>query len=155
MAATPMESVPFSELLRRPTETAERLTQVRGVRLNRRDAADLVLMSADRADAEGEVVDLTARLLSGVARRDPDLMREVLLTALPWSRFLPAHEVDTMVGEFIATAQAATSVGNLAPVSQLLIEWRHTAEVHADPDLYRALTSTPLGDFGAVPRPGE
>jgi hypothetical protein len=106
--------------------------------------------------AEGlAIVDLTARLLAGVARRDPDLMREVLLTALPWARFLPAHDVDAMADEFIATAQTATSIDNLAPVLQLLIEWRHTAEIHADPDLYRALSTVPLGDFGDVPRPGE
>jgi hypothetical protein len=78
-------------------------------------------------------------------------MREVLLTALPWVGFLPADDVGTMADEFMAAA----SVGDVAAVSQLLIEWRHTAEIHADPDLYRALSSVPLGDFGAVPRPGE
>ncbi len=72
------------------------------------------------------------------------------MTAYPWVDFLPADDVDTMAGEFIAAA----SVGDLAAVSQLLIEWCHTAEIHADPDLYRALRGAPLGDFGAVPRPG-
>ncbi|MEV0128161.1 hypothetical protein AB0H83_06775 [Dactylosporangium sp. NPDC050688] len=40
-------------------------------------------------------------------------------------------------------------------MSQLLVEWRHTAEIHADPDLHRALTTQPLDDFGPVPRPAE
>lgn len=150
----PLESVPFSELLRQPTETAERLARTRAVRLRRRDAADLVLMSADRAEAEGEVIDITARLLATVVQRSgPELVAEVLPNVMPWVRLLPAEDVPVMVTEFIATVEAAGSVGNMAPVSQVLTEWRHTAEVYADPDLHRALTAQPLGDFGAVTRP--
>lgn len=147
--------MPFSELLRQPAETTNRLIRARAVRLRRRDAADLVLMSADRAEAEAEVIDLAARLLAGVARRDPGLVREVLPSALPWVRFLPATDMDAMADEFVATTEAAAAIGNTAAVSQLLIEWRHTAEIHADPDLYRALTEQPLDDFGPVPRPDE
>jgi hypothetical protein len=147
--------VPFSELLRQPVETTDRLTRARAVRLRRRDAADLVLMSADRAEAEAEVIDVTSRLLASIARRDPDLVREMLPTALPWVRFLPATDIDAMADEFVATTEAAAAIGNTAAVSQLLIEWRHTAEIHADPELHRALTSQPLADFGPVPRPDE
>src|SRR2546430_11960523 len=153
MSAAPLESVPFSELLRQPAETTERLAHTRAVRLRRRDADDLVLMSADRAEAEGEVIDLTARLLASVLRRDPQLVREVLPTVLPWVRFLPAGDVDQLATEFIATGEAAGAIGNMAPVSQLLTEWRHTAEIHADPDLYRALTKRNFGDFGPLPKP--
>ncbi|MEU8166625.1 hypothetical protein AB0B97_08915 [Micromonospora sp. NPDC049004] len=149
----PVESVPFSELLRQPAETAERLSRARAVRLRRRDAADLVLMSADRAAAEGEVVDLTARLLASVVRRDPTLVREALPTVLPWVRLLPPDEREQMANEFVETAEAAAAVGNTAAVSQLLAEWRHTAEIHADPDLHRVLAAPSSGDFGAVPRP--
>ena len=110
-------------------------------------------MSADRADAEAEVIDVTARLLAGIARRDPDLLREVLPTAMPWVRFLPVADRDLMAEQFVETTEAATAIGNTAAVSQLLIEWRHTAEVFADPDLHRALTGQPVADFGPVPRP--
>lgn len=147
-----LESVPFSELLRQPAETTDRLARTRALRLRRRDAADLVLMSAERADAEAEVIDLTAYLLAGIAAREPDLLAELLPTALPWVRFLPAADVTAFIDEFISMARAAASLGNPAAVSQLLTEWRHTAEVHADPELHRALTQ-PLGDFGPVPRP--
>lgn len=155
MSSAPLESVPFSELLRQPAETTARLATTRAVRLRRRDAADLVLMSAERADAEGEVVDLTARLLATLVRRDPAALREALPTVLPWARFLPAADVDELITEFIATVEAAAALGNTAPVSQLLTEWRHTAEIHADPELYEALTRRPLGDFGPVPRPAD
>jgi hypothetical protein len=150
-----LESVPFSELLRQPVETTDRLTRARAVRLRRRDAADLVLMSAERAEAEAEVIDMTSRLLAGVARRDPGVVREVLPTALPWVRFLPAADIDAMADELVSTTEAAAAIGNTAAVSQMLIEWRHTAEIHADPDLHRALTAQPLDDFGPVPRPAE
>ncbi|ADU06708.1 hypothetical protein AB0N38_22295 [Micromonospora aurantiaca] len=151
----PLESVPFSELLRQPTETAERLARTRALRLRRRDAADLVLMSAERAEAEGEVVDLTARLLAGLARREPALVRETLPTVLPWMRFLPQGDAEQMTDEFIATAEAAAAVGSTAAVSQLLAEWRHTAEVHADPDLHRILAAPSADDFGPVTRPTD
>lgn len=147
--------MPFSELLRQPAQTTDRLTRARAVRLRRRDAADLVLMSADRAEAEAEVIDITARLLAAVAHRDPGLVRSVLPNALPWVRFLPAADIDAMADEFVATTEAAAAIGNTAAVSQLLIEWRHTAEIHADPDLHRTLTKQPLADFGPVPRPAE
>ena len=63
------------------------------MRLRRRDAGDLVLMSADRAQQQGEVIDLTARLLAGVLRQHggADLIRRVMPAALPWLRFLPAE----------------------------------------------------------------
>ncbi|WP_433079375.1 hypothetical protein ACQP1P_39995 [Dactylosporangium sp. CA-052675] len=155
MTAAPLESVPFSELLRQPAETTDRLTRTRAVRLRRRDAADLVLMSAERAEAEAEVIDVTSRLLAGVARREPGLLREVLPNALPWVRFLPATDIDDMAAELVSTTEAAAAIGNTAAVSQCLVEWRHTAEIHADPDLYRALTTQPLDDFGPVTRPEE
>ncbi|WP_433609577.1 hypothetical protein ACQP2P_38715 [Dactylosporangium sp. CA-139114] len=155
MSAAPLESVPFSELLRQPAETTDRLTRARAVRLRRRDAADLVLMSAERAEAEAEVIDVTSRLLAGVARREPGLLREVLPNALPWVRFLPATDIDDMAAELVSTTEAAAAIGNTAAVSQCLTEWRHTAEIHADPDLYRALTTQPLDDFGPVTRPEE
>jgi hypothetical protein len=155
MTSVPLESVPFSELLRQPVETAERLTRTRAVRLRRRDAVDLVLMSADRAEAESEVIDITARLLATIVGRDPGLVATALPTVVPWVRFLPAEDVTTLVAEFIDTVEAAGMLGNTAPVSQLLTEWRHTAEIYADPELYRALTARTLGDFGAVPRPAD
>lgn len=153
MTSVPLETVAFSDLLREPTATADKLTKVRAVRLRRRDADDLVLMSADRAEQEGEVIDLTARLLSEVVIREPDLIGQVLRRALPWVRFLPADAVTELVTEFVETAAAAGSVGNMASVSQLLTAWRHTAEVYSDPELYAVLKAPTSGDYGLVPMP--
>jgi uncharacterized protein YcbK (DUF882 family) len=56
-----------------------------------------------------------------------------------------------MLNEIIEVAQGSTSIRNLAPMAILLEQWRHTAEVHADPELYEQLTSEPEGDSGPVP----
>jgi hypothetical protein len=153
--SSPLEEVPFTELIQHPTRTTGRLTGARGLRLRRRDASDLVLMSADRAQQEGEVVDLTARLLAGVLAESggADLIRQVLPAALPWVRFLPDVAVDELAAEFVATVHAAATVNNMVPVAQLLAEWRHTAEVYADPELHIILTQPHEGDFGPVPEP--
>lgn len=148
-----METAPFSDLLRHTTATVARLARTSAIRLQRRDATDLVLMSAERAEADIQVAELTARLLGELWRTNRDSVREALPRALPWVRFLPDEDRDTMAAELADTAEAAASLGSSAAVSQLLTEWRHTAEIHADPDLHRALTATDTDDFGQVPRP--
>ncbi|WP_018724001.1 hypothetical protein [Salinispora fenicalii] len=40
-----------------------------------------------------------------------------------------------------------------ASLSQLLAEWRRTAEVHADPDPHRILATPSSDDFGPVDLP--
>jgi hypothetical protein len=150
----PLEEVPFSELIQHPTRTTGRLAEVRALRLRRRDADDLVLMPAGRAAQEGEVIDITARLLAGVLEEaGPDVVRKVLPAVLPWVRFLPADAVDEMVSEFIDTTHAAAEVNNPAPVAQLLAAWRHTAEIYADPELHAVLSRPHDGDHGPVPAP--
>lgn len=149
MSVGAYDHVPFTELLREPSVTAGRLQDTRRLRLRRRDAEDLVLQSAERAEREDEVIDMSARLLAGLLH-DADgalLLRRILPQVLPWVTFLPTKAVDELVEELVATLQAAVSIDNLWPVSQLLVEWRHTAEVYADPLLYTAATRV-LGDEG-------
>ncbi|NUT07630.1 MAG: hypothetical protein HOV76_29585 [Hamadaea sp.] len=153
MTTVPLESVPFSELLREPTRTAERLLRTRALRLRRRDADDLVLMSADRAEREGEVVDLTTRLLSEIARNDPHLLADLLPRVLPWVQFLPVEAVGEFAKEFVAVAAAASDLGNMASVSVVLTAWRNTAEAYSDPELFAILRDQTSGDFGTVPLP--
>ncbi|GAA3426564.1 hypothetical protein ACWDTT_16600 [Streptosporangium sandarakinum] len=156
--AVPLEEVPFTELLRQPSETAERLSRVRAVRLRRRDSDDLVLMTAERVEGENEVIGLTAKLLAALFHDDAggaEILRRVFPDVLPWTRFLPASGVEELLASLSEIAPAAASLGNLAPVTQLLVEWRHTAEIYADPQLFAALTAPRGDDFGPVPRPGD
>jgi hypothetical protein len=156
MSTGAYDEIPFTELLREPTSATARLRETGRLRLRRRDAEDLVLQTAERAVREDEVVDLSARLLAGFVHDagGVPVLRRILPQALPWVGFLPAVAVDELLDELVATLQAAVSIDNLWPVSQLLVEWRHTAEIYADPGLHSAALR-PLGeDGGPVPRPG-
>ncbi|MDQ2791548.1 MAG: hypothetical protein DLM60_01005 [Pseudonocardiales bacterium] len=155
MSVGAYDQVPFTELLREPSATAGRLHDTRRLRLRRRDAEDLVLQSAERAAREDEVIDVSARLLTGFVH-DPDgalILRRILPQALPWVTFLPTEAVDELVEELVTTLRAAVSIDNLWPVSQLLVEWRHTAEIYVDPLLHAAATRVLGDDGGPVPVP--
>ncbi|MFE6052944.1 hypothetical protein ACFQ6N_19480 [Kitasatospora sp. NPDC056446] len=148
------EDVPFSELLHHPAATTRRLDAVRVLRLRRRDAGDLALMRVDQMERDAEVVDFTSRLLTGLVRSENiEALRQALPEALPWSTFLPAEDIDTLLAELVDTARGAVALDTLAPIALLLGQWKHSAEIHADPALYALLTREPEGDLGSVPPP--
>ncbi|WP_305782521.1 hypothetical protein [Symbioplanes lichenis] len=132
-----LDAVSYSELCRRPDETWERVFRSGALRLRRRKADDLILRAADVAETESEVFGLLLRLLPADVSRDSQVYHD----ALPWLRFLPAGEVGRFAAEFAETVEA----GEAAAVQQMVIEWKHTAEIYADPELLRVLTS-PFGD---------
>ncbi|MGW6769167.1 hypothetical protein ACWGBX_01930 [Streptomyces sp. NPDC055037] len=148
------EDVSFSELLHHPAATARRLDGVRALRLRRRDAGDLALMRVDRMERDASVVDFTSRLLVGLVRTDNiEALRQALPEALPWSTFLPAEDRDTLLVELVDTVRGAVALDNLAPIALLLTQWRHSAEIYADPALLAVVTREPEGDLGPVPVP--
>ncbi|PPJ30137.1 hypothetical protein C5E45_11070 [Nocardia nova] len=148
--------VPFSDLLHKPAVTADRLDRVRALRLRRRDAGDLALMRVEQLDAEGAVIDFTARLLGGLVRRfGVGAVREALPDAVPWVAFLPEADVDEFLVELASVAQGAAALENLSPLATLLTQWRHTAEIYADPALLEILTAEHDGDFGQAAPPAD
>ncbi|THV37074.1 hypothetical protein [Glycomyces buryatensis] len=152
----PYEDLPFSDFLHHPAATAARLETVRSIVLRRRGSADLALSRADQADRDATVIDFTSRLLAGLARGgDTDAIYRVLPEALPWSTFLPDRDRAQMLSELIEVAQGSASLHNLAPIAVLLEQWRHSAEIHADPELYTRLTAEPEGDLGPISAPEE
>lgn len=155
MSIAAVDEVPFTELLREPSATAGRLRAVRSLRLRRRDAEDLDLRTAERAAQEDEVIDLSARFLAGLVRDEAgaSVLRRVLPEALPWVAFLPDGGTDELAAELVATLRASISLDNLWPVSQLLTEWRHTAEIYADPHLHTEAMRRLGADAGPVSRP--
>lgn len=78
---------------------------------------------------------------------------ETLPEALPWTRFLPVEGQRLFLAELADALHTAGDLDNLAPVSQLITEWQHTAEIHADPRLAAILTQCG-DDYGPVPDPG-
>ncbi|MFD3411223.1 hypothetical protein [Streptomyces cyaneofuscatus] len=149
--AAAYEDLPFSELPHRPAVTTRRLDSVRALRLRRRDAEDLALMRVDQMERDATVVDFTARLLTGLVRTGNI---DALHQALPWTTFLPEAGIDTLISELVATASGAVALDDLAPTALLLTQWRHSAEVYADPALLAILTRDHEGDLSTVPSPG-
>ncbi len=71
-----------------------------------------------------------------------------------WVSFLPEQDRAQFLDELLTTLHGVADLDNVHPVAQLVVEWRHTAEVHADPGTAAALTQD--GDnFGPVPDPAN
>ncbi|GHF53825.1 hypothetical protein GCM10018790_34590 [Kitasatospora xanthocidica] len=105
-------------------------------------------------ERDASVVDFTSRLLAGLVRTENTAaLRQALPEALPWVTFLPEEDVDALLAELVDTARGAVELDNLAPIAVLLTQWKHSAEIHADPTLYALLTREPEGDLGPVPPP--
>jgi hypothetical protein len=148
--------IPFSDLVQKPTDTVAQLTATRRqtLRLRRRDAEDLTLTTASRAEQEHTVVSAATRMFVALMRHDEaarSLLVDVIPEAFPWVRFLPTQDVRAFVLELVETLRAADALDNPAPVVQVIAAWQHTAEVHADPELARIHLLE--GDLGPVPAP--
>jgi hypothetical protein len=150
--------VPFSELIQHSRKTLDKLEGSHGrrLRLVRRDGEDLILESAQRAEADMEAVSLSIRLISAVlgTEEGAEMLLGVMANVFPWIRFLPPDEARAFLTEFAETARACAEIGNMAALQPVIYAWRATAEVHSDPELFRTLTTPTDGaDHGAVPLP--
>lgn len=127
----------LTELLRSPRTVVAGLD--RGdVVVRRRDGDDFVILSLARYRDESAAVGLVAAMLRS-APSLPGTLGNALQAHLPWVRFLPEADREQFAEELLDTIAAAASLGTFAPVSVLVHQWRHTAEVWADPDLLQAL----------------
>lgn len=151
--------VPFSELIQHPKATVAKLkaSGSRSLRLERRGDPDLVLTTAERAEQESAMISAVTRTFVALLQHDAEarsLLIDVVPKAFPWVRFLPLEDRREFVVELVDVLRATDSLEtpNPAPVVQLIAEWQHTAEVHADPELAR-LVRQESDDFGPVPEP--
>lgn len=99
-------------------------------------------LQSAREEIYGETAIMTgaARVLAALAVSDSEVLQRSLPRVVPWMRYLPPSDVERLIADLISAAGPAADSGNAAPLAQLLISWKHTAEIHADPDLYRAVT---------------
>jgi hypothetical protein len=100
------------------------------------------------------VLAITTRIISELLNTDEAVLARVLPAVFPWMRFLPPDDSRAFIAEFTETARASAELDTMAPIASVIAAWKRTAEVHADPELLRALT-TPLdeADYGPVPEP--
>lgn len=98
----------------------------------------------------GIAVRLFVAVMNDPATRSNHLM-DVLSKVFPWVRFLPEAERVEFIQELVDVMAASDELGTPAPVLQVVAEWRHTAEVHADPELAAALRRGVSDDLGPIP----
>lgn len=153
---TAIIEVPFSQLVQQPRETVARLEDSprRRLKLERRDGNDLILESAERADADDKALRLTGSLFFHMMKTDKGA--RALLLALPdvfpWVRFLPPQAVRTFLVELVDTIHACTDLGNVAAMIPIVTAWQETAEIYSDPELLKAAMAPLEGtDYGEVP----
>lgn len=137
----------LTDFLRDPKAIVEQLDR-RDVVLHRRNAADLHLSLRSRVESDDEAVGVLARLLGRVLA-DDELRGRLAdaVAAIPWVMFLPADERAVFVKDFVRTAEGAAELGSMAALGQVLIEWKATAAIHADPTLAIEL-KRPIDDVG-------
>jgi hypothetical protein len=129
---------PFSDLLRHPKDVALEVDEG-DIVLRRRDEPDLRLTRADRETERAAAFAAFGRTLRNLAVHNPGALADALGDAFPWLEFLPVVDRRAFVEEFSRVAAAAAELDTYAPMSQLVREWRATAEIHADPKLARRL----------------
>ena len=134
-----MESATFTEFLRDPNRVIKRLRGSRGIVLERRGAASLVLSLKAREEesqvGEEMVAHLLAKLLDSAESKIATVLEKALVEKLPWSRLLPAEGRRAFLREYLQTAEACASAGSTAPLAELVSAWKATGEIYADPAL--------------------
>jgi hypothetical protein len=144
--------VQWSELQHDPRRVAA-LADRDDVRVRRRDGVALLLVREDRAEAAADGALAAARALRTALLRMGEAAHEALTGEFPWVSRLPVDDRHRFAGDFARAVEASAELGRWDVLSQLLVEWRATAAIHADPGLAAEL-SRPVGDdLGPVPAP--
>ncbi|GAB3908308.1 hypothetical protein GCM10029964_107870 [Kibdelosporangium lantanae] len=145
--------VTFADLSRDPHEVAHQVydspTESVLVRTRSQEEDDLVLLTARHAEDINTAASAMTRLLVGLT---PEALFGVLPHAFPWVRYLPVEDQRAFAASLVSVLREAESADNPALVVQRIVEWRHTAEIHADPRLL-AILQQDGQDLGEVPRP--
>lgn len=145
--------VQWSELQRDPRGVAA-LADEGDVRVRRRDGVALLLVREDAAAAAATGAMSAARALRNVLAHLSSADAVAALTdEFPWLDLLPQVERRQFATDFVRAVGASAELGQWTILAQVIVEWRATAAVHADPVLLGELTVPLDGDFGSVPAP--
>ena len=140
----------FSYLLR---NSGHVLTEVEhaDVLLDRRDGADLLLVTESREDSIRDSLDITVRALSGVfasqALRPAAI--EAFVESHPWVSWLSPSDREEFIDSFILIAKACRSTGGYGPLEKFLNKWKVSAQIVHTPEL-AALLAADRGEDEAV-----
>lgn len=101
-----------------------------------------VLVTETRAQAQQEAAEYATLALDVVVHDEAALARFVdrLGASLPWMLFLPEGDRETFATEATETLRACASIGKYTAFTNLLDDWRNTAEIWSDPSLAASLS---------------
>ncbi|MEU4686364.1 MULTISPECIES: hypothetical protein [Streptomyces] len=149
-------TVSFSDLSKNAKRVAESLDRAQRVHISRRDGEDLYLTTARHDQQREETAEITARLLAALISSE-DGARAILLaipSVFPWIRHLSADEVRQFVQELTQATYDVAELDVHANLHRVIVEWRATARILADPELTAQLTRPlPDEDHGEVTAP--
>jgi hypothetical protein len=144
----------FTHMLRNSGDVLAEVEH-RDVVLRRRDGEDLFLGLRSREESVRDALGVLARLLLA-ASVDPETRQRVvgaLSASLPWTTFLPEDERSEFFEALTSTAAACVEVDTFEPLAHLIEGWRATAQIHASPELAKALRTKHQGPPVKVKRP--
>ena len=145
--------VQWSELQRDPRGVAA-LADRGDVRVRRRDGVPLLLVREDSATAGADGAMSAARALrNALAHLPGEAAADVLREEFPWVDLLPDTEQRAFAVDFVRGVGASAELGQWSVLAQVLVEWKATAAVYADPALTEELTRPLEADLGPVPAP--
>ena len=124
------------------------------VRVRRSDGVPLLLVREDSASSAADGALSAARALrNALAHLSAEAAADTLVEEFPWVDLLPEADRRQFVADFVRAVGASAELGRWSVLAQVLVEWKATAAIHADPALVEELTQ-PLGDDrGPVPPP--
>ena len=145
--------VQWSELQRDPKGVAA-LADRGDVRVRRRDGVPLLLVREDSAESAAVGALSAARALrNALAYLSADDAVGALIEEFPWLDLLPEAERRQFASDFVRAVQASAELGRWSVLAQVVVEWKATAAVFADPALAEDLTRPVDDDLGPVPAP--
>lgn len=143
----------WSELQRDPRGVAA-LADQGDVRVRRRDGVPLLLVREDSVEAAAVGAVSAARALrNALAHLSPDEAVGSLVEEFPWLDLMPEVDRRLFATDFVRAVAASAELGRWSVLAQVIIEWRATAAVHADPAMAGELTRPLSDDLGPVPAP--
>jgi hypothetical protein len=145
--------VQWSELQRDPKGVAA-LADRGDVRVRRRDGVPLLLVREDSAESAAVGALSAARALrNALAHLSADDAVGTLIEEFPWLDLLSEAERRQFASDFVRAVQASAELGRWNVLAQVVVEWKATAAVFADPVLAEELTRPVDDDLGPVPAP--
>ncbi|MEU2428192.1 prevent-host-death family protein [Streptomyces sp. NPDC007861] len=151
-----LPTVSFSDLSKNSKRVAEKLDKAQRLHITRRDGEDLYLTTARHDREREETADITARLFAALigAEGGGRAVLRALPSVFPWVRHLSDDEVRQFVAELVDATQDVVHLDVHTNLHRVIVEWRATARILADPDLTAELTRPlPDEDHGEVSAP--